>query len=450
MKLNVDFSTSIGPIKAMHGVGQPPLLGLNTDKFCYLSEAGIPYSRLHDVAGWFGGNMFVDIPNIFRDFDADETNPASYDFTFTDILITGLVEHNCKPVYRLGVTIENFHNIKAYRVYPPKDFAKWARICEHIIRHYNEGWADGFHYDIKYWEIWNEPDSSVIIADNPMWKGTPEQFFDLYKITALHLRKCFGNTIKIGGYGASGFYAVFNAGANGAAAEGKQNIPDAEMQALINRRKGYVKFFDRFIRFVKEENLPFDFFSYHSYANAEDTLKMQQYVEQNLREQGLEDTEIHLNEWNPSPNPLTRGTALAASNTAAMMCAMQNTRMDMMCYYDARIGTSVYGGLFNPLTYKPFCTYYALKAFGELYKLGTQAQCDWEADGIYAVAATGESGKGILLTNTTESAVFVECPQAAGMSVQLIDDSHNLEPVKWNPVGFPLGAYQTVLLCDPS
>ena len=42
MKLNVDFSTSIGPIKAMHGVGQPPLLGLNTDKFCYLSEAEFP------------------------------------------------------------------------------------------------------------------------------------------------------------------------------------------------------------------------------------------------------------------------------------------------------------------------------------------------------------------------------------------------------------------------
>ena len=264
MKLTVDFSRSIGPIKPMHGVGQPPLTGISTDKFRYLSEASIPYSLLHDVGGWFGGNMFVDIPNVFRDFDADENDPASYDFTFTDILITGLVEHNCMPVYRLGVTIENFHNVKAYRVFPPKDFAKWARICEHVIRHYNEGWADGYHYGIQYWEVWNEPDSSVIIADNPMWKGTPEQFFDLYRITSRHLRECFGDTIKIGGYGSCGFYAVFNAGANGAAAEGKQNIPDAEMQALINRRKGYAKFFERFIQFVSEEQLPFDFFTYHS------------------------------------------------------------------------------------------------------------------------------------------------------------------------------------------
>ena len=42
MKLTVDFSRSIGPIKPMHGVGQPPLTGISTDKFRYLSEASIP------------------------------------------------------------------------------------------------------------------------------------------------------------------------------------------------------------------------------------------------------------------------------------------------------------------------------------------------------------------------------------------------------------------------
>ena len=370
-KINVDFSKTRGPIKPMHGVGQPPMMGTSTERFYYLSDAAIPYSRLHDVAGWFGGNMFVDIPNIFRDFDADENDPASYDFAFTDILITGLVQHNCMPVYRLGVTIENFHQIKAYRIYPPRDFGKWARICEHIIRHYNEGWADGFHYNIQYWEIWNEPDSSVIIGDNPMWKGTPEQFFALYKVASLHLRKCFGDTIKIGGYGACGFYAVFDAAADGAVAEGKLSMPDSEMQALINRRKGYVKFFDRFIRFVKEEGLPFDFFTYHSYANAVDTMKMQKYVEAELDRLGLENTEIHLNEWNPNASLKDRGTGKAAANIAAMMCAMQDARMDMMCYYDARISTSVYAGLFNPMTYKPLPSYYAMKAFGQLYRLGT-------------------------------------------------------------------------------
>ena len=37
----------------------------------YMTEAGIPYSRLHDVGGWMGGGLYVDIPNLFRDFDAE-------------------------------------------------------------------------------------------------------------------------------------------------------------------------------------------------------------------------------------------------------------------------------------------------------------------------------------------------------------------------------------------
>ena len=442
-KLHVDFSKTIGPVKPMHGVGQPPMMGTSTAKFHYLSEAAIPYSRLHDVGGWFGGNMFVDIPNIFRDFDADENDPASYDFTFTDILITGLVEHNCMPVYRLGVTIENFHKLKAYRIYPPKDFAKWARICEHIIRHYNEGWADGFHYNIQYWEIWNEPDSSVIIADNPMWKGTPEEFFELYRVASLHLRKCFGDTIKIGGYGSCGFYGVYDAAADGAVAEGKLSMPESEMLALINRRKGYVKFFDRFIQMVKEQDLPFDFFTYHSYANAVDTMKMQVYVEKELHALGLDGTEIHLNEWNPCASLADRGTGKAAANIAAMMCAMQNMRMDMMCYYDARIHTSVYAGLFNPMTLTPLPAYYALKAFGELYRLGTQTEALCEGEGLYVTAAAGEAGRGVLLTNLGPDAEL-ETNLDPGMTAWLIDDTHYMEPADLDPQNFLLKSNATL------
>ncbi len=53
-----------------------------------------------------------------------------------------MVNSGVMPYYRLGVTIENYVDIKVYRIYPPKDYAKRARICEHIITHYNEGRAD--------------------------------------------------------------------------------------------------------------------------------------------------------------------------------------------------------------------------------------------------------------------------------------------------------------------
>ena len=75
----------------MHAVGQPPFaLGfckLDFSPIEILKNANIPYSGLHDVGGHFGGNRFVDIPNIFRDFEVDENDPNSYDFAFTDELI---------------------------------------------------------------------------------------------------------------------------------------------------------------------------------------------------------------------------------------------------------------------------------------------------------------------------------------------------------------------------
>ena len=147
-KITLDFTKIEKPMKPLHGVGQPPRDGISDELFHYLTEAGIPYSRLHDVA-----NHMVDIPEVFPNFDADVNDPASYDFVFTDWLLGSLMKAGCEPYYRLGITIENHADMKAYHTAPPKDFQKWAEICEHIIAHYNHGWANGFHYNITYWEI---------------------------------------------------------------------------------------------------------------------------------------------------------------------------------------------------------------------------------------------------------------------------------------------------------
>ena len=128
MKLTVDFSKSVGKIKAMHAVGQPPIYGMYFQYFDYLTQAHIPYARLHDTGGAFGRGVFVDIPNLVRDFEADENDPANYDFAFTDWLLNQLHDQGVDIIYRLGVTIENSIDIKMYRIFPPKDFKKWAVI----------------------------------------------------------------------------------------------------------------------------------------------------------------------------------------------------------------------------------------------------------------------------------------------------------------------------------
>ena len=129
-EIAVDFTRETGPVKPVNAVGQPPITSLVThDMFHYLKEAGIPYSRLHDTYGEYGSSVYVDIPNIFRDFDADEEKPENYDFAFTDILIRNLIANGVEPFYRLGVTIENYPQIRTYRIHPPKDEHKWARIA---------------------------------------------------------------------------------------------------------------------------------------------------------------------------------------------------------------------------------------------------------------------------------------------------------------------------------
>ena len=120
-RISGDFRRTDGMVKPMHGVGNAPLLGTDDKLFHFLGEAGIPFSRLHDTGGRYGGGCFVDIPNVFRNWDADPDREDSYDFAFTDWLLTALHRQGVEPFYRLGVTIENSWSIKAYHIFPPAD-----------------------------------------------------------------------------------------------------------------------------------------------------------------------------------------------------------------------------------------------------------------------------------------------------------------------------------------
>ncbi len=427
-RLDVDFGTIRGKIKPMHGVGQPPFLGMNDGCFHYLTEAHIPYSRLHDVGGAFGGNLYVDIPNLFRDFDADENDPASYDFAFTDWLISSLVKAKVEPIFRLGVTIENYYYVRSYRIHPPKDFEKWAGICEHVVMHYLDGWADGFHYPITRWEVWNEPDNTLPNGGNQMWTGTPEEYYRLYAVTSKRLKARFGDRIMVGGFASCGFYALFE----------DQKRPDTEF---------FITYFHDFLKYIRRENAPMDFFSWHSYADVERTKVMARYVDQTLTEYGYGDVETQLNEWNnAAPKRELLGTSRAAALAAAMMLAQQREKTSLLCYYDARIGASVYGGLFNPITLKPFCAYYAFAAFGELYDLGAETECACDAPGVYAIAATGRGKRAVMIANTNESNVILKTNLPQDMAVFCIDQEHLMVAVEMGAERIELKGNQVLLL----
>ena len=446
--LNISFSSRLGRVRAMHAVGQPPYPHMDGGYMHYLSDAHIPYARLHDVGGLFGGNMYVDIPNIFRDFSADENDPASYDFGFTDALLRTMDAHGVKPVYRLGVTIENFFEIRAYRIFPPADYGKWARICEHVIRHYNEGWANGFHFGIEYWEIWNEPEDG---PGSGMWRGTDLEYFQLYETASKHLKACFGSAIKVGGYASCGLDGAFQ----DPAAFG---LPEIEPRGETYRYY-FAEYAEKFFRYISAHGCPLDFFSWHCYMgtdenpawhcrSVEDAALLSRVADHLLQKYGYAGAEQHLNEWNNAWQLEYRGTAYAAANAAAMMLTMQNTNTYMLCYYDARIGESCFGGMFNPLNYKPLPLYYAFQAFGALYALGTQAACECDSPSVYAIAAVNEAGeRAAMLTNLGEDTrVSLSGDGALLKTAYLIDETHALSPAPVTDGTFVLKRYRTVLL----
>lgn len=388
MQIRIDFDKTVGKIKPLHGIDNAPVMGIDTSLFHFMKEAGIPYCRFNDMGGMFGGGLFVDIINIFRDFTKDPEDPASYDFTFTDWLFEKVKEQGADIVYRLGPSIENWQHIKAYYIYPPEDNLKWAKICEHIIMHYNYGWADGYHYDIKYWEIWNEPDNGPDIESNQCWKGTMEQFFELYVTAASYLKEKFPH-LKIGGYGSCGFYSLtgfYEKTANSSA-----------------RTDYFVDFFKKFIDYITEHKAPLDFFTWHSYATVEHNTIWVDYVREYLDSHGFAHTESHLNEWNPGVR--FRGTEEDAARVGEMLVAMHKKPIDVMNYYNGESRSPVYSGLFDKDEKTVFPAYWALNAFNELYVLQNEAHTECE---VPVLAATdGKTGK-IMVTNNTEEARNLE------------------------------------------
>ncbi len=394
ISVNVDWNAGKGPIKEVNSVGQPPIMGwVGTNMFHHLRKIGAKYSRLHDVGGPYGGGRFVDIPNVFPDFDADETDPKNYRFQFTDKLLEGLVAVGCEPFYRLGVSIENNAHIERRHIMPPKDFAKWARICEHIIRHYTEGWANGYRMKITYWEIWNEPDlyqypdlpGEEAYKSAMLWAGPFDEYIRLYIESVKYLKEKFPH-LKFGGYGSCGFgIATY--------APGGKRIRDFQSREILAKR---------FLKRVKETGTALDFFSFHAYDTAANIYEQCRYARKLVDEAGFVNTELAFNEW--LCRKMRTGGAEQAAESAATLIGLQKLGIETAMIYDAKVGRNGYAPLFHPITRLPRKPYYAFLYFNELKKLGTavETSCTGE-DGVWALAAKCADGRAaLLMANTTD------------------------------------------------
>ncbi len=408
MKLKIDPSVTVGTIKPMNAVNNGPKYTDNADQnltnLPAFKAANIPYARVHDasICYDYGGEHTVDIHNIFPDFSADPYSPEAYDFTLTDMYLDHIELAGAEPFYRLGSKIE--HWPKHYGILPPADPHKWAVVCEHIIMHMNEGWADGRYRGIKYWEIWNEPD-----FNDKCWLGTPEEFYELFAVTAKHLKSRFPE-LKIGGPAVCGF-----------------------------NEKWLRPFFEK----MRSENVPMDFYSWHCYgscvADFTDDARRHRAL---LDEFGYTEAESILDEWNyvrgwsgeEWKNSLqTELSMKGAAMISAVMAACQREAVDMLMYYDARINSTM-NGLFSFGTLEPLKGCHALSAWGELLAAGDECKTECDVPDIYAAAAV-KDGKAVTVVTyyTDDEAALprsftVELPGDELRTVSLLDESRDMTP----------------------
>ena len=416
--IKVDFLRKNGKIKAMNAVNNGPAgASVRGDNpfFKNYKNARIPFARLHDSSFYagYGGEWAVDVHRIFRDFNADESNPASYIFEPTDKYLANIVKAGTKIFYRLGASIE--HDYK-FGTIPPKDTKKWARICEHIIRHYTEGWANGFFYDIEYWEIWNEPDCKNADGSNPCWQGTMQEFFDFYVDVSKYLKEKFPN-LKIGGPAVCTIWQP--------------------------------EFTELFLSNVREKKGVLDFFSYHCYCSTVEDMKASiQQANSLLEKYGFGDVETSLNEWNYikgwfdeiyKESMRTIKGLKGSSFMLGCMCVGQASKVDIMMYYDARPTTGFNG--FNMETEKPLKSYYGLKAFADVRDLENAIDTVTQGDFVYTVASANEKEGALLITyfnddkTATAKEIKVEFAnvnfgQKVKVEYYLLDETHDCELVR--------------------
>lgn len=372
----VDAGRTTGALRSLQGVNGAPAPGMHKPpQFTFggwnmpedvdvsrgYREARIDLVRTHDAYGpgdidaRFGPprstGAFTVPPQrgslvIFPDPGADPNDPRSYHFGPTDRLVASIIAIGAQTIFRLGRS-------ETSDVRPPRDFDRYAAVAAHIVRHYNGGWDHGFHYGLKYWEVWNEPDLGTLF-----WGGTPRQFYELYAKLARAVKR-----------------------ADPAALVGGPTL------AKPNEASPYR---DGFLQFVRAEHVPLDFFSWHWYAtdtdDPRDFVRIGRDVRARLDRFGFRGTLSVLDEWNygltyPLPSDLERAAFVASS-----LIGMAHAPIDLAALYRA-------DNLFGLTGAVPDKTGAALVALGRMKDTPIEVPISLHAPGSPPCGFASEAGR---------------------------------------------------------
>jgi xylan 1,4-beta-xylosidase len=135
-------------------------------------ECGFKYIRFH--------GLLQDEMGVYS--EGKDSQPI-YNFQYVDALYDAILKMGMKPFVELSFMPQAQASGNKFvfwwkgNITPPKDYGKWERLIEALLRH----WTARYGVDeVKQWyfEVWNEPNLDFF------WSGNQAEYFKLYAVTA--------------------------------------------------------------------------------------------------------------------------------------------------------------------------------------------------------------------------------------------------------------------------
>ena len=243
--ITIDLARKLGPYKPIYA-----WFGYDEANYTTMPNGRKLLKALHDLSPV---PVYIRAHHLFSSGDGvaalkwsstnvyteDANGRPVYDFKILDQIFDAYRDAGVVPMVELGFTPKAMTSgTQAYEdrypdfstggsVHnPPKDFAKWQElnrvVTAHLVQRYGRATVRNW-----YFEVWNEPDISY-------WKGTPQQYWELYDRAVAGVRAALPEA-RVGGPATTG--------------PGNQNA---------------YKYLDDFLKHVAEKKVPMDFISFHA------------------------------------------------------------------------------------------------------------------------------------------------------------------------------------------
>lgn len=340
--VTVDAASNMGTLKALRGVNAGPLPWSDrpaverlddtvevSDRTGYRSlgadasegyrAANIDLIRIHDnygpgdiYANFKGDRALADGTSIsadsrnalvmFPNYRAAPADPASYNFAPTDALIKSIYDIGATALFRIGASAGEQSGVPDSFT-SEEDYDRYAEITRHVVLHYNKGWNNGFNYNVRYWEVLNEPDGRFDAL----------KYYKLYRKLATAVKSA-DSRAWIGG----------------------------PSLMFTHNGPGYR---ENFLKYLRRHKVPLDFWTFHDYnVDAADPylyVRLGQDMRKLLDDHGFRKAKVVLDEWNVlgiNPELLTMGGRAAFAASAIIY--MQDSPIDDQTFY---MGPNLFG-----------------------------------------------------------------------------------------------------------